>query len=165
MNLVGDVFIETGTFTSNTLANVIGCKFKKIHSIDIVEEYITKAREKFSSDPRVTIHHGSSPEVLPQIIDAKKQTTFWLDAHFQGHKENEFDPKYGQCPLLKELEAVFGTQWKKPPIVLIDDAHMFEKLPACFNAKQWPTIAQIKSLIPDGYKHQRRENIIVIAHD
>jgi len=153
-NLVGDVFIETGLHKGGTLAQAAWAGFLELHSIDIVEEYIRNGRERFEKFSNVTLHHGSSPDILPKIMNPRKRTTFFLDAHYQGGEANECDSKYGECPLMAELAAINRVSWKHPPIIAIDDVTMYlrpwepseEKR---FDAKQWPTVKQIEKAFPE----------------
>jgi hypothetical protein len=164
LSFVSDVFIETGTFNGDTLEAAIGAGFKDLHSIDVVEEYTEKAKAKFVEFKNVFLHCGSSPEILPRIIDPSRSTTFWLDAHYQAYKENEIDLKYGECPLVEELKVVFSNNWVFPPIVLIDDAHMFECARPCFKAEDWPSLEVIQSLLPEGYQLKKLDDILVAIY-
>ena len=122
-SIVGDPFIETGTFQGETLENARIAGFKVLHSIEVFEPNFTAALQKFVDWPQVQLHLGSSPDVLPTIINPELTTTFWLDAHFQGGDVRECDPVYGECPLLAELEAIFAIQWAIMPLILIDCTH------------------------------------------
>jgi hypothetical protein len=133
--------------------------FLTLHSIEVCEANFLAARAKFSGLPNVHLHYGSSPDVLPAIIDPKLPTTFWLDAHYQGGDRREQDKKYGECPLLAELRVIFSYDWS--PIVLIDDAHMFDHLiPPGFNRDHWPTVAQIRDALPASYRLQEHNGIL-----
>lgn len=157
-----DVYIETGLGHGQTLAKAIAHGFLELHVIEIDQKLIDMANEKFSGFPGVplTIHHGSSPDVLPEIIDPKRQTLFWLDAHYSAglytsdseRDRDQLDPRHGECPLLAELKVIAFTPWTLDPIILIDDA-------VCFTAKdykayytswdrsQHPMLDQIKAAI------------------
>jgi len=107
----------------------------------------------------VHVHLGSSPEILPKIIDPQVPTTFWLDAHYQGSSPIEQDPVYGECPLLAELEVIFSYGWS--PIVLIDDAYMFdERIHAGFDRSHWPSMEAIRSALPPHYELDESEEIL-----
>lgn len=164
LSFVSDVFIETGTFNGDTLSSAVNAGFKELHSIDIVEEYTENAKLRFKDFDNVFLHCGSSPEVLQNIIDVKKSTTFWLDAHYQAYKENEIDPKYGECPLLQELDAIFSKSWLSSPIILIDDAHMFEGATPCFKESDWPNLKTIQEHLPTGYQVKKIDDILVATY-
>lgn len=151
-SLVGEVFIETGTYLGETLENAVHAGFKTLHSIEFNERLHAIAANRFRDHQNVTVHRGSSPEILPHCIDRSRSTTFWLDAHYQGGPVDEQDTKYGQCPLLAELEVVFAEPWLVQPVVLIDDAKMFAgPVPLSFDKEQWPTLAQIRAKVPERY--------------
>ena len=175
-SLVRDVFVETGTYQGETLQHAVDAGFKKLFSIEYVWEYALAAKEKFKGCKNVEIFRESSPDFLFLIVDHIKGTNldrpvmsslFWLDAHFQGGLTTEMSPVHGQCPLLAELAEIFRWPWKsKPPIVLIDDAHMFLKtVPTNFDSDQWPTFEEIKGRFPSGYTFSARidKNKILIG--
>lgn len=167
-SLLNEVFIETGTFRGETLDAAVAAGFKTVHSIDVVPSYAAKAKERHKDNPNVFCHAGTSPDILPKILDKSKGTTFWLDAHYQNHADEENCNKYGQCPLLAELKVIFSIAWEKPPTVLIDDAHMFDgkkenKKPS-YKIEQWPLQKEIEKLVPHGYKIKNHDNILIISH-
>jgi hypothetical protein len=151
-SIVRSVFIETGTYQGETLDIARQAGFEQLYSIEFVLEYYIAACKKFITYENVSCRYGSSPEELPKIIDPKMPTTFWLDAHYQSNSIYEQDPKYGQCPLIAELKAIFAQPWEVSPIILIDDAHMFLKsVPTNFDQSQWPTLSDIQSILPKEY--------------
>ena len=159
-----DVYIETGLGHGQTLVEAIKHGFRELHVIEIDQKLIGMANEKFSRFPRVplTIHLGSSPDVLPEVIDPERQTLFWLDAHFSAglytsdseRDRDQLDPRWGECPLMGELEVIVNTPWKVDPLILIDDADCFtaekyEGYCASWHKDQHPTLKQIQSVIPE----------------
>jgi len=154
-SLVSDVFIETGTFRGKTLTNASKQNFNELHSIEIDDFNFKEASRQFKEGDNVHIYHGSSPDILPKIINPKRATTFWLDAHFQGGRQEEQDPSIGQCPLMEELNIIFSYDWKIMPLVLVDDADIFTNRKFTpnkgFLPEQWPTIEEIKEAIPNNY--------------
>lgn len=105
------------------------------------------------------------------MIDPTKSTTFWLDAHYSGNNREWHDPRYGECPLLKELEIIAAAPWKEPPIICIDDAYIFHERvwqgpswifqPELFTRSHWPLLADIQRLIPDY--ELREENYVLFC--
>lgn len=161
-SLITDVFIETGTYTGRSVLDACKQDFKEIHSIEWLEKHYLACKKKVKGYENCHLHHGSSPDVLPQIIDGTKTTTFWLDAHYQGVRDDEQDPKYGECPLLEELKVIFSIDWEVDPFVIIDDVHCFtDGLPRTFNKSQWPLIEEIKSLFPDNYTFETADLMLV----
>lgn len=161
-SIVTDVFVETGTYRGETVENALQAGFPLVHSIEVFQPNYDIAKERLKDRPNVNLYLGSSPKILKTILDRSLPTTFWLDAHYQGHSTEEQDPAYGQCPTLAELDVIFSESWKVLPIILIDDAFMFDGsvLPDYFDVKQWPTMAEIKSHFPDGYDIKINDQII-----
>jgi hypothetical protein len=182
------VFIETGTYHGETLANAAKA-FHKCYSIEYDQELYLKAFKKFDNIPSVKILHGSSPDVLKHIIDPDKSTIFWLDAHFMSSDHSDvFDQKYGQCPLLHELEVIFSFNWKYSPSIFVDDAYLFSDyfwdLPVSdldkdrtsfarlkngmgvkrlgLQQKHWPKIEEIRKIVPEQYKMYIKNEILLL---
>ena len=155
-NLVRDVFIETGTYQGTTLAAAAKAGYKELHSVECLEEMYLKAVSLFADDPKVHLHLGSSPEVLPWIMDGTKATVFWLDAHYCGgtpaDRPSSFDRGHGQCPLLDELKAIMKVAWRVPPYILVDDAKLFVRPDMALREplvkEEWPTAEQIAAALP-----------------
>jgi hypothetical protein len=164
INLKSDVFVETGTFLGESLTQAITAGFSEVHTVDVVAEYTENAKLANQHCKHVYCHTGTSPDVLPRILDKSKSYTFWLDAHYQAHKDNETCEKYGQCPVMAELKVIFAIDWKQPPIILIDDAKMFHEVQGPFNADEWPTLDQIAQAMPQDYQLQEHDDILIITH-
>lgn len=155
-----DVFIETGTNRGDSLAVAIGTGYPLCMSVEFVENLYLFAKERFEMEPRAKLFHGSSPAMLPLMIDPLKTTTFWLDAHYCGTDQGMQDPRYGECPLLAELEAITSVPWQHSPIICIDDAFIFRDIhwersgsvfePSIFTRSHWPRMADIEEIL-SGY--------------
>lgn len=160
-----EVFIETGLGSGLSLAAALTRPFQTLHSIEIDPDLIARCPLR---DPRLTIHQGSSPEILPLILDAARSTMFWLDAHYSAgiytgnaaHDARQLDPLFGQCPLLAELAVIRSLDWRVRPWIYIDDAVCFEVqeyegmwIP--FDRTQFPTLAQIQEALPPGYRLEK----------
>lgn len=162
LNLVRDVFVETGTFRGETLAVALAAGYKEVHTIDVVEEYTKHAKSTHGHNPALHCHTGTSPDVLPSILDPNKSYTFWLDAHYQAHKPEETCEKYGECPVLQELKVIFLLNWVIPPIVLVDDAHVFKGNYGALNPEHWPKVDVLKKALPENYTMEEFEDIFLI---
>jgi hypothetical protein len=154
--IVRDVFIETGTNQGATLFRAKD-HFKECHSIEAIPRWYKHCQEIFNEFPHVNLYLGRSPEVLPEIMNKSKATTFWLDAHyFEIVKDHELKDKLNsvECPLLDELHAIVAVDWEIKPLIMIDDCVMFqpafwESNKPCFHKDKWPTEEQIKDILKD----------------
>lgn len=159
-NLRTGTFIETGTYLGETTQLAVECGFEQVHTIEVSGTLYVLAKEKFASIPNVTVHHGSSVDVLSSVIDPTKTTTFWLDGHFQGHSsiyEGEHDGR-SECPLIEELKIIQQTSWTVKPFIVIDDAYLFNAaevgdfdriLSYGLKVSDWPTTTQIRQVLYD----------------
>lgn len=169
-SLVGDVFVETGTYKGETarLAAVSG--FKAVQTIEVAVEWHHYSSDRLGGWPGVELFCGSSPVILPVILDHKRPTTFWLDAHYQGNDRRcEMDPAYGECPLLAELAVIRKVPWRYRPVILIDDAYLFDperKMPDTLAEGDWPTKTQIRDALPPGYDvHVHEERLYCLPNN
>jgi len=136
------LFVETGTGDGATLAQAARY-FDRCVSMDWNLDHLRRLEGHWQN---VTLYPGHSQKVLPRILRHDVPTLFWLDAHYTGNGE-ERSP-YGECPLLDELGAIANVSWKTRPVILVDDAFMFDDavLPPVgfdwtrFNRIQWPRI-------------------------
>jgi DNA repair exonuclease SbcCD ATPase subunit len=129
-------FVETGTFEGDSVEQVKPL-FEVIHSIELAEEYYTKAVERFQATPHVQIHLGRSEEELRSLqpVLADQSVLYWLDAHWC--LANQTAGQMSQCPLLQELDAI--CQLNSRSVILIDDARLFLcPPPHPHEISQWP---------------------------
>ncbi|MFN0052056.1 MAG: hypothetical protein ACKV0T_07690 [Planctomycetales bacterium] len=154
-------FVETGTHLGISVRAALELGYREVCSIEISDEFFGKARRMFQVDCRVRLLHGSSPNLLPQVMAPDVPTTFWLDAHYSGTTLPSHDPTFGQCPLLAELAIIAEVPWQVWPLIAIDDAFLFEPatwegaFPDLFNPDgmiqaDWPTRDQVEQALP-GY--------------
>jgi hypothetical protein len=157
-SVLNEIFIEGGFCLGRTTEAAAGAGFKKVHSIEIDPNRWSMGQntiKRIGSKTPIDLHLGTSPEVLRQIIDRSKGTTFYLDSHYSGIQGEYIDPVYGECPLIAELKAIFAERWKANPIICIDDSHMFRRpwnadLETRFTKSHWPVREQILKFLP-GY--------------
>lgn len=175
-------WIETGTEKGESVKNAImSGDFAFLDSIEVNYTNFAEAKEKFQSFRNVTIHFGESSQVLRQLLypifRRSFPTVFWLDAHYSGGKRTEMDQRQkenggvGECPLLREIDSIFSFSWIFPPVLLIDDAEMFQakfwnekNVAKLFRWEDWPSLSQIRERLPEGYqmgiqKEERNEVI------
>lgn len=162
-----DVFIETGLGHGQSLRLALQQPFDRLHSIEIDPTLIGWfAAMPEGKDPRLTLHLGSSPDVLPRICDPARLTMVWLDAHYSAGQytsdsavdRGRLDPRFGQCPLLAELAILRAVPWVAGcrPWIYIDDAACFltpayEGMLAQHDRAAYPTEAEIRAALPDDY--------------
>lgn len=149
------VFIETGTFLGDMVAAVTS-DFDRIYSIELSEDLFNRAVKKFAGYNHVTILHGDSFQVLPEIlrhIDAP--CLFWLGGHYSsGNTEKE----KREVALLDQLKQVLNHPIKNHAI-LIDDAHLIAE------KNDSPTLEFLRTCVKTRlsyYKFDIRDDIIRI---
>ena len=130
-----EIFFETGTGTGASLQHAIcNGRFKKFYSCEIHSATYQKVNKIFSNYPAVTIINKDSIEallyLLPQI-DPNKRILFFLDAHFPGETEKEFnatDRKSDSTslPLKRELKLIHKLRPESDDIIIIDDLRIYE---------------------------------------
>lgn len=116
-------FIETGTYLGDTLAYIARHKTVHATSIELDEVYFQAAMKRFRGYPNVTLLHGDSGILLPELM-RKLQTPalFWLDGHYSGGDtgKGELD-----TPISAELAAILESP-VKGHVILIDDVRCFD---------------------------------------
>ena len=117
-----EVFVETGTYQGDSVANVLDL-FGEIHSIELSGELFQKASRRFADHSFVTIYRGASAKILQQLREKLegRAVLFWLDAHGccgEGTAGKDF-----QSPLIEELLALDTLNDRS--VLLIDDARYY----------------------------------------
>lgn len=157
------LFIETGTAEGNSLA-FASLHFTNCVSIEQNEQLYLAACERFKSKTNVKLYRGHSPHVLRVILNPKIPTTFWLDAHYSA-QGNTLMPGRSECPLMEELDEIMKVEWEIPPIIMIDDAFMYDdSVPhpgstnpfwfsnesdhIVYHRSQWPRVEEIDAALP-----------------
>jgi hypothetical protein len=153
-NLKIDAFVETGTFSGDSVS-LVRLLFKEIHTCELSIELYRKACEKFKNDSSIHCHHGSSSELLAKIAKelSGKAILYWLDAHWCSADHTA--GAESQCPLLEELDAIEPLH--EDSVVWIDDARYFMSPPTKpLVMKGWPRFhnVQTKLLRLGGNTHR-----------
>jgi predicted O-methyltransferase YrrM len=100
--------IETGTFEGDTTM-ALACIAQHVHTIEISDQYLAKAKEKLKDLANIYFYKGSSPEVLNEILrGAENNILFFLDAHWNSYN-----------PLIDELKVIHKHGLK--PVIAIHD--------------------------------------------
>jgi hypothetical protein len=118
--------VETGTYLGHTAAAAAGV-FDAVHTIELDAALAAAAKRRFAGAPKVTVHHGDSAAILPDLLPRLEGgTVFWLDAHYSGGVTARGSE---DTPLTRELECI--REGARPPLaVFIDDARMLGTDPA-----------------------------------
>jgi hypothetical protein len=96
--------------------------FSRIYSIELDHVLYQAAKERFSSNPSVTIIEGDSGLVLPKLLDEiAGPCLFWLDGHYSAGVTAKGDR---DTPISAELSAIVRHSCRDH-IILIDDARCF----------------------------------------
>ena len=128
--------VETGTYMGDTIESQIN-NFQKIYSIELNHEFWASARDRFSSDKKVTLIQGDSGVELPKLVkDLDKKTLFWLDGHYCGGSTAKSEI---ECPIYEELGCIFRTNINH--VIMIDDARMFN------GTRDYPTLDELEKYI------------------
>jgi len=116
-------FIETGTHVGDTLAYVAHDKSIDCVSIELADNFYEAAQLRFASYANVTLLHGDSAVVLPQVVrNLQAPALFWLDGHYSGDTtaRGELD-----TPVSAELQTILDSPIEGH-VILIDDARCFD---------------------------------------
>ncbi len=117
-------FVETGTYKGDMTAAARQV-FDRVYSIELHLPFYEKAIARFAGDSAITIIHGHSRDVLPQLLlSMNEPTLFWLDAH-GGQSAQLADGSEEPAPVLSELEAILSHSRHDQHVVLVDDVHTF----------------------------------------
>ncbi len=135
------VFVETGTFKGNTVADMAPL-FDRLITVEFSEPLWKEAVARFKNESKVEVLLGNSPEVLARLQPTLDDTPtlFWLDAHWCVAENTAGDQS--QCPLLDEIRAI--NRLGDTSVVLIDDARLFlAPPPKPHEIAQWPSFNKI----------------------
>jgi hypothetical protein len=135
------VAVETGTYKGAS-TRILRELISSVYTIESDLVLYERARQVLANDPNIHVLFGSSPVVLPSILNSLDRCAlFWLDAHWFPEVPEVADP---QCPLLEELSVLAQWPFIGDSCVLIDDARMFSgPLEKCYRAGDWPTLREV----------------------
>jgi len=78
------ILIETGTFMGE-MADACTGLFDQIYSMELSRGLFLGAYNRFSKQRHISIIHGDSADVLPEILlKIDEPCLFWLDGHYSG---------------------------------------------------------------------------------
>jgi len=130
------VYIETGTGEGISLNHVLKNQFKHFYSIDLDNDLIEIAKNKFKNISNLTFINNFSTKALLELIpriEKNDNILFFLDAHFPGadfHKttyENSIRTfKNEAFPLEQEIKNIISLRDTKNDVFIIDDFILYE---------------------------------------
>ena len=69
INLNIDTFVETGTYTGNSLEYALSTSlFKKLYSVELLEQYYNSCLQKFINNKNIELVHNNSIDGLKYIL-------------------------------------------------------------------------------------------------
>ena len=132
-----DTVIETGTFTGEMVAALVGCA-RRIVSIELDDALYEAAVRRFAHAPGVELLHGDSARLLaPLVKELSRPALFWLDGHYTGPGSARTDVA---SPIVREIETILAHPMPGH-VVLIDDAREFT------GQDGYPTINALRDMV------------------
>jgi hypothetical protein len=129
--------VETGTYLGDMIF-ALRNSFKSIISIELSTDLCERAQQRLSAFPHVSIIHGDSSQVLPDILDKLMvPTLFWLDGHYSAGNTAFGDR---ETPVSAEVHAILRHP-VPGHVVLIDDARNFD------GTHDYPTLTALRDYV------------------
>ena len=114
------IFVETGTFMGETIF-LMSKYFKELHTIEIKQDFYTRAKSLNISN-NINFYLGdSSKEIINICNNIKDNTVFFLDGHWSAGNTGKGEK---DCPLYEELKEIMKHLIHKA-IIIIDDTRLF----------------------------------------
>ncbi len=117
------MLVESGTLYGDRVAMALDV-FEFIWTIELSEEFFSRACKRFENEDRVACMKGDSGEVLRRFLKCSSPLFFVCDAHSCFMGVDKPDRKYvaTSFPLWKELETI-SQRRGVTDIVWVDDRH------------------------------------------
>ena len=131
------IFVETGTGVGTGVSHALLYSFKKLYSIEYVEQLFLDCKNRLVDD-RLTLINSDSLTGLEEILnhtDENDVMFFWLDAHFPGadFHFNSYDHLKDQpklhMPLKEEVKLIKEKRPNCKDVIFIDDLQIYEDGP------------------------------------
>jgi hypothetical protein len=147
-------FIESGACDGLTV-QAMAPVMDRVISVELDASKYLHCWRMFINEPKVTIIHGDSGDVLESLLRFFKPeaTLFWLDGHWNSGFER--GPK--DTPIQRELEHI-AYHSPRDHVILIDDARLFG-VEKDYPSVDW-VVEFVMSRIPDGYDYEVRDDIM-----
>lgn len=128
--------VETGTYLGE-MVEASRKNFQRIWSVELDDALYEAASERFRSYPHITIAHGDSSQILPDIVrNEAGPILFWLDGHWSGGITARGSR---DTPIVAELATILDRPGESD-VILIDDAREFGQ-------GDYPTIETLAKMI------------------
>lgn len=116
-------WIETGTLHGDTTAFLSG-HARHVHTIEPDVALAGAARQRFAGQAHVTVHLGTSEELLDSILaEVEGPVCLWLDGHWSGDGTHL---ALQVTPILDELRVIAAHRERlRTLVILIDDIRLF----------------------------------------
>jgi hypothetical protein len=113
-------FIETGTYTGNTIFNMEQL-FDKLYTIEI-SEHLYKNTSSLYRGNKINFILGDSVKVFNYLLPLlNEKCIFFLDGHYSGGVTGKSEK---DCPLNEEIQSI-NTNFNNEAIIIIDDYRLF----------------------------------------
>jgi|TARA_A100001391_G_C5013300_1_gene263803 hypothetical protein len=129
------IYVETGTGVGVCLSHMLQYGFDRYYSIDLDEELILKAKEKFKNK-NVEFYNDFSHKALAKLVPTlptDKAVFFFLDAHFPDadfgkitYEESIKTYKEDAFPLLNEIKTIKEHRDISKDCFIIDDWSLYD---------------------------------------
>ena len=158
-------FFETGTYLGDSVKLALDCGFKKVISVELMEELQDRNKEIFKNEieeGKVDLIVGDTLLILDSVIEnLTERTTFWLDSH------QDLGPAgVHKCPLYEELESI-GKSKIKNHTIMIDDMRCLDgRFPWSVGITKDGIIERLKNINPEykiTFERGMIENDIMVA--
>ena len=113
-------FIETGTYTGDTIFNMEPL-FDKLYTIEI-SEHLYKNTSKLYKGDKINFILGDSTKVFNYLLSFfNEKCIFFLDGHYSSGNTGKGDK---ECPLNDEIKLI-NEKFRHDAILIIDDYRLF----------------------------------------
>jgi hypothetical protein len=120
----GATWVETGTYLGET-ARMLAEHGNKVFTVEPQPELYIQARERLDDVAKITVIHGTSEAVLPELLPTLSgDVNFWLDGHYSAGVTFEGSQ---HTPILDELSAISANLSRFGSVaILVDDIRCFD---------------------------------------
>lgn len=135
--------METGTFRGDSTL-LLTRLVPRVWTVELDADLYVRAKERLRHVGGVTVLHGSSASVLPELLPTVREPAlFWLDGHGGMVGIDDVPDGFGQCPLMDEIAAIDSFEFASDSVVLIDDARAFFGPATHQRREDWPTFMEV----------------------